>query len=203
LKIVRLATRHGALAHADESCNPFRSINNGNIRVGRNAAKLGCCISCMKGEKPIYRPQRFAVFGFQAIPCQIRDGNHQKVVLFAKADQVRHTRHGAVLVDDLADDASRIEAREPGKIDRSLGLAAALENAADRRTKIGEMSSIVPAASSRNKNKDEFGAKIRGDNLAVDVSAKRERHCTSIRFPGHAPSDGLVAQIDPVGSHGE
>jgi hypothetical protein len=84
----------------------------------------------MKGEKPIYRPQRFAVFGFQAIPCQIRDGNHQKVVLFAKADQVRHTRHGAVLVDDLADDASRIEAREPGKIDRSLGLAAALENAA-------------------------------------------------------------------------
>jgi hypothetical protein len=42
-----------------------------------------------------------------------------------------------------------------------------------RRTKIGEIGSIVPAASSRNKNKDEFGAKIRDGNLAVDVSAKR------------------------------
>jgi hypothetical protein len=51
-------------------------------------------------------------------------------VLLEKADSVRHTRHGAILVDDLAEDAGRTEARGPGKIDRSLALAAAVKNAA-------------------------------------------------------------------------
>ena len=40
-----------------------------------------------------------------------------------KTSQLRHARHRAVLVHDLADDAGRVEAGEARQVDRRLGLA--------------------------------------------------------------------------------
>jgi hypothetical protein len=112
-----------------ESCNPLR-MESGKDRVGRNAADFGCSITWMHREGPVNRLKRFNVFGFQTISCQIRDGDHDEAVRLAKANEVGHARHSSIVVDDLADDPSRAETREPGKIDRSLRLAAPLKNAA-------------------------------------------------------------------------
>ncbi len=52
---------------------------------------------------------------------------------FANLRQLRHPRHRAVFVHDLADDAGRIETRDPRQVDRRLGLSGAHHHAAGPR----------------------------------------------------------------------
>jgi hypothetical protein len=47
-----------------------------------------------------------------------------------EGDEVRHPRHGAVVVHDLADHARGVEAGEAGEVDRGLGMAGADQRAA-------------------------------------------------------------------------
>jgi hypothetical protein len=51
-------------------------------------------------------------------------------VLAAEFLQVVEPRHRTVLVEDLADDAAGVQAREGGEVDRGFGMAGALEHAA-------------------------------------------------------------------------
>ena len=70
------------------------------------------------------------LFGLQAVADQARDGNHLQPVLLAELGQLRHARHGAVVVHDFADHAAGLEARHARQIDGRLGLARAHQHAA-------------------------------------------------------------------------
>ena len=65
-----------------------------------------------------------------AVGDQVGDRDHLQPVPGAVALEVRHARHRAVVVHDLADHAGGREAGEPREVDRRLGLAGALEHAA-------------------------------------------------------------------------
>ena len=68
--------------------------------------------------------------GAPPVGDQVGDRDHLQPVALAVRDQVRHPGHGPVVVHDLADHARRVEAGEPGEVDRGLGLAGALEHPA-------------------------------------------------------------------------
>ena len=54
----------------------------------------------------------------------------QQAVLLAELDQVGDPGHGAVVVDDLAEHAGRVQAGHAGQVDGGLGVAGPLEHAA-------------------------------------------------------------------------
>ena len=64
---------------------------------------------------------------------QIRHRDHQQAVPAREPVEVRHAGHRAVVVHDLADDAGRIQAGEPGQVHRRFGLACAHQHAAVAR----------------------------------------------------------------------
>ncbi len=68
-----------------------------------------------------------------AIGDEIGDGGDLEAVELGEADEVRATRHGAVVVHDLADDAGRVEPGETRDVDRRLGMAGAHQHAAVAR----------------------------------------------------------------------
>src|SRR5262249_27037735 len=70
--------------------------------------------------RAIDRPRRSIELRFQAVSRQVRDGDHYEAVCFAELDQVRNAGHGSVVVDNLADHARRLQAREVGEIDGRL-----------------------------------------------------------------------------------
>src|SRR6266576_4995585 len=62
--------------------------------------------------RAIDRPERSIELRFKPVARQVRDRDHHEAVRFAKPDQVRHAGHGPVVVDDLADHARRVQARQ-------------------------------------------------------------------------------------------
>ncbi len=61
---------------------------------------------------------------------QFRDGADFQAVFLGKRNQVRQTRHGSVVVHDLADHAGGVQACEAGNVGRGLGMACAYQHAA-------------------------------------------------------------------------
>src|SRR5207248_2277126 len=61
---------------------------------------------------------------------QVLDGTHLDAMLLAELAQVGQSRHGAVGMDDFAEDGRVLEVSEAGEIDAALGMASADENAA-------------------------------------------------------------------------
>ena len=61
---------------------------------------------------------------------QVGDRDHQQAVLGAEALEVGHPGHRAVVVDDLAEHAGRVQAGHAGEVDGGLGVAGPLEHAA-------------------------------------------------------------------------
>ncbi len=61
---------------------------------------------------------------------QVLDRDHRQAVLVGELAQLRAALHGAVVVDDLDQDAGRGEPGEPGQVDGGLGVAAPDEHAA-------------------------------------------------------------------------
>ena len=66
----------------------------------------------------------------EPIGDQIGDGGDLEPMTLGEGNEVGQTRHGAVIVHDLADHACRIEAGEPGDVHGGLGVAGAHEHAA-------------------------------------------------------------------------
>ena len=69
-------------------------------------------------------------FGPNAVLDEIGHRDHEHVVFLGKPGQFRHARHRAVFVHDFADDAGRVQPRNPREIDRSLSLTSADQHAA-------------------------------------------------------------------------
>ena len=64
---------------------------------------------------------------------QVRNAQYFNFMPRGELFELGHARHGAVLVHDFADDAGRLESREPREIDRRLRMPAARQHAALER----------------------------------------------------------------------
>ena len=65
-----------------------------------------------------------------AVADELRHGQHLEIMLAAEVGQLRHPRHGAVVVHDLADHAGRNQSRQAREIDGRFGLSCAHQHAA-------------------------------------------------------------------------
>jgi hypothetical protein len=65
-----------------------------------------------------------------AVLDQLGDADHQQTVFLAELHQVGNPCHRAVVVDDLAQHAGRVEARQARQVDGCLGVSGPLEHAA-------------------------------------------------------------------------
>jgi hypothetical protein len=72
-------------------------------------------------------------FVAQAVANQIGHRNHLQAVPLAKLDELRHARHGAVLVHDFADHAGGRKPGQARQIHGGFGLAGAHQHAAFAR----------------------------------------------------------------------
>src|SRR5256886_12600833 len=86
------------------------------------------------------RFKRRSVIQIHSVPRQFRNRDHHQLVLLAEADEVRHARHRAVVIHDLADHASGIKSRKTCHVHRGFRLTAALQDAAGPGAKRENMS---------------------------------------------------------------
>jgi hypothetical protein len=96
-----------------------------------------------------------------AIGDQVADRADLEAVALGKGDQVVESRHGPVILHDLADHAGRIEAREPGHVDRRLGMAGADEDAAiarDKRKDVARCHDVLPPLGGIDGDRDSTRA---------------------------------------------
>ena len=112
---------------------------------------------------------------------QVLDRDQLDPVALAVRDQVGHARHRPVLVHDLADDAGRVEAREPREVDRGLGLARALEDAAGARAQredVARLDEVVRALARVDRDLDRaraVGGRDPGRHAFARLDRDRER----------------------------
>src|SRR3954468_8899767 len=74
--------------------------------------------------------RRREVAGADAVVGHLRDGDHRDAVLLGKQLEVRAPRRRAVVVQHFANHRDRRQTREPGEVDRGLGVTASFEHAA-------------------------------------------------------------------------
>src|SRR5271157_179879 len=98
-----------------------------------------------------------------AIAYELRDGQHLHVVLTAELGELRHARHGSVVVHDLADHARGNQTCEPRQINRGFGLPGANQHATfagAKREDMSRTSQIVRARGRIDGDANGFGAII-------------------------------------------
>ena len=78
-----------------------------------------------------------------------------------EALEIRHARHRAVVVHDLADDARGREPGEAREIDRALGLPGAHEHAAAARARAGRRGPGVTRSSGCASGRDGDADRVR------------------------------------------
>ena len=113
----------------------------------------------------------------QAVADQVLDGADLEAVPLGEGDEVRHARHGAVVVHDLADDAGRIEAGQPREIDAGLRVPGADQHAAlarDQREHVAGRDDVVEVLGRVDGRGDGAGAIVRGD-AGGDALARLDR----------------------------
>src|SRR5258708_1872430 len=71
-------------------------------------------------------PGRSLRIACQSVPRQVFNGDHFEFVHLAKLHKVRHSCHGAIVVENLADNARGVQFCEARKINRRLRMASAL-----------------------------------------------------------------------------
>ena len=101
-----------------------------------------------------------------------------------EGQELRAAGHRAVVVHDLAQDAARREAGKPGQVDRSLGLAAALEHAARAGPQGEDMA-----------GPDEIGGPVAGSTATWIVRAR-----SAAEIPVVTPVAASIETQKPVAS---
>src|SRR5687767_7414499 len=66
----------------------------------------------------------------KTVPDELRDGDHRQSVLLREDLELWALRRGAVVGEDLADDARRVQAGESREVDGRLGVTDPLQHAA-------------------------------------------------------------------------
>lgn len=111
------------------------------------------------------------LFAVMAIFDQLLYGDDAEAEAFLEAEQFGEACHGAVLVEDLANDAGGGEAGEDGEIDGGLGMAGALEDATGsgaKRKNVARLDELV-GGGLRIGNDADSGAAIGGGNASGDA----------------------------------
>jgi hypothetical protein len=105
------------------------------------------------GGNPSLGHAMYQLLDPEAIRDQLSNRHKREPMLMGDFLQLRTAGHRAISIENLADDAGRIESRESGEIHACFGLAYPLEN----------------TAGPRPERKDVAGAtKIRGDRGRID-----------------------------------
>ena len=106
---------------AVNQCQMLLRVNLGAIGFNGKFA-VGC------GE-PCAFPGDNKLFMVAAVRDKIRHSSPFEPVFFAEFIQLRHTRHGAVGIHDLADDTGRFESGKTGQIHSRLSVSGAAKDA--------------------------------------------------------------------------
>src|SRR5678816_4398516 len=110
--------------------------------------------------------------GADAVLDQVRDGNHQQLVPAREPGQLGNARHRAVGIENLADDAGRVESRDAREIHRRFGLPGAHQHAAVARLQREHVPGTCKIGRTRLRidgGKYRGGAIRRGDAGTGDV----------------------------------
>src|SRR5437016_11840876 len=97
---------------------------------GSNRRASLCVKSWALRNESFERFKRRSVIQIHSITRQFRNRDHHQLVLLEEADEIRHARHRAVVIHDLADHTGGIESRETVEITCGFRYTAALQAAA-------------------------------------------------------------------------
>ena len=131
----------------------------------------------VRGREPHLRDALDELLRPASVLDQIGDRQQLDPVLLAERGQVRDAGHRPVLVHDLADDARRVQPREPSEVDGRLRLAGALEHAAGPRAKRKDVAGpdeVVRALRRVDRDLDRVRAVVRRD-AGRDALARLDR----------------------------
>ena len=143
------------------------------VADGRELAERG---RELRGDHALDQP-----LGPPPVGDEVGDGDHRQAVLLAVRHQVRNAGHRAVLVHDLADHAGRDQARESGQVDRGLGLASTLQDAAVlrlQREDVPRLDEVIGAGVGIDRDLDRASAVGRRDprgHAVAGLDRDRER----------------------------
>ncbi len=116
--------------------------------------------------------------GSHPVLDEIRDRDHQQLVLLRELRQLRHARHRAVVVHDFADDAGRIQTGDAREIDGRLRLSSADEHAASaglEREHVAGPREVRRARVGVDRHQHRRGA-IAGRNAGARDALRLDRH---------------------------
>jgi len=141
----------------------------------------------------------------QAILDDIGDGDYLEPVHARELDQVVAPRHGSVFLQNFADDAGRLQTREPRKIHRAFSLPGAHQHAAVARTQRIDVAGRDELGAARvftNRRKNCDRAVLRRDSRArraarSDRSRERGAERSLVVADHHAEPE----PVDPLRRH--
>jgi len=67
---------------------------------------------------------------FQTVRDQVRDGGDFQLVLFGERNQIRQSRHGAVVIHDFTNHARRVQPRQARNVHCRFGMSGTNQNTA-------------------------------------------------------------------------
>ena len=128
-----------------------------------------------------FRQAANEALGFHAVANEVRHRDHLQVVVDAEFAELRHARHGAVVIHDLTDDAGGRQTGETGEVDGRLRLAGAHQHAAFARAQGEDMAGprqVLGPAFRVNGGEDGAGA-VGGGDAGGDAGAGVDRFAKS------------------------
>ena len=142
-------------------------------------------------------------FAPDAVGDQVLDGDDLQAVLAGEDQQLRQPLHRAVVIDDLGEDAGRLQPGQLGEIGARLGVAGAGEDAAiagDQREDVARLQEVGARAIVVGQRPHRVGALLGGDagghaDLVVDGDGEGGAHRVEI-VGDHR------RQVQPVGAVG-
>src|ERR1700679_1559837 len=133
---------------------------------------------------------------------QLRHCKHLETVRAAKLDEVWHSRHGTVVLHDIADDASRLQAGHQGQVHRGFCLTCSHKDTTLSCPKWEYMSRARKVLGGRARidgDTNRMGAIMRRDScrhplFCLDAFGKRSAKARSIRL-GHRTETEIIGTI--------
>src|SRR5688572_11604186 len=114
-------------------------------------------------------------FVLQPVRHELRDRDERQAMVFRELLQLRSTRGGAVVIQDLTDHAGWVESRQARQVDRRLRMPDALEHTALARAQGEDMATVTEVAGHRGRvyRDADRGRAILSADTGADAEARR------------------------------
>ncbi len=139
-----------------------------------------------------------------AVPDEVGDRDERQAVLGGEPFQLRPSRHRLLVCsDDLAENAGRVAACQAGQVDRGLGMAGALEDAAGpvpERQDVARPGQLARLRARIDEGPDSCGAVAGGDpcrRAGAIVHRHGERRPLRLGVLSH--HEGQLELVEPLG----